>query len=62
MTAETKVFDRRKKLIDVLSTKIITHINFAKPISLCPIGVDVLQKKTIFEDSKDSPQSTKGGV
>ena len=28
-----------------------------------PVGVDVLQKKpTKFKDSKDSPQSTKGGI
>ena len=26
------------------------------------IGVDVMQKETIFKDSKDSPQSTKGSI
>ena len=39
------------------NTFINSQFNYAPPI-----GVDVLQKETIFKDSKDSPQSTKGGI
>ena len=38
------------------------HHIYKWPIQLCPIGADVLRKKIILKDSKDSPQSTKGGL
>ena len=52
---------KNKKYLSLEKAKISSNALVNSQFN-CSIGLDVLQKKAMFKDTKNSPQSTKGGI
>ena len=52
---------KNKKYLSLEKAKLLSNALINSQFN-CSIGLDVLQKKTMFKDTKNSPQSSKGGI